>query len=182
LQVQLAGCSTVRTIDHQVSTFSSFVAQPNRALTYRFERLPSQQMDAASTAALESMVQAALAPYSFVRMDDAQAKVAAYVVQIGARTQLFAPPPSYGPWPGYAGHGYGRRGSFPYPQLPVYVREVSVVIRDAATSAVVYETHAHHDGPWADSEVIFPTMFVAALQGFPTAPAGVRRVDIQIAR
>ena len=33
-----------------------------------------------------------------------------------------------------------------------------------------------------DNNSVFPAMFQAAMQGFPTPPAGPRRVDIQVGR
>ena len=115
----------------------------------------------------------------------------------------------YGPWGGHGfgfGHGhaygYGHRpfGGLPgrdyvvtaqgrviylptfqnIPQ-PWYVREISLIVRDAAGS-VVYETKAQHDGRWADDQAVLPAMFAAALQGFPKPPAGKRTVNIEIPR
>ena len=51
-----------------------------------------------------------------------------------------------------------------------------------AAGAVVFESHASHDGIWPDSEAVLAAMLDAALQGFPTPPAGARQVNIEIPR
>jgi Domain of unknown function (DUF4136) len=81
-------------------------------------------------------------------------------------------------------HGYihGYFGPYPYLPPPSYVYEVSLVMREAANSQVVFETRAKHQGPWSDSVAILPAMFDAALQGFPTPPTGPRRVNVEIPR
>jgi Domain of unknown function (DUF4136) len=82
------------------------------------------------------------------------------------------------------GYGYGYPYGFPYlvASPPNYLRDVALVMRDVASNTVVYETRAKHEGPWSDSMAILPAMFDAALQGFPAAPAGPRRVNVEVAR
>ena len=65
---------------------------------------------------------------------------------------------------------------------PLYLREVSLVLRDSRSHAVLYETRATHDGIWADARAVLPAMLAAALQGFPVPPSGTRRVNIEIPR
>jgi len=67
-------------------------------------------------------------------------------------------------------------------QSPCYQRKVSLVIRDAASGRVVYETQAAHDGRWGGSEPLWGAMLNAALQGFPQAPEGPRQVNIEVPR
>ena len=71
---------------------------------------------------------------------------------------------------------------FPHLTTPYYQREVSLVLRDARSARVVYETQASHDGPWADNPTLWAALLDAALQGFPQAPAGPRRVVIEVPR
>jgi hypothetical protein len=84
------------------------------------------------------------------------------------------------------GHGaisIGNRGTL-FPGLDsrtTYWRQVSLIMRSAA-GAVVFESHASHEGIWSDGEVVLAAMLDAALQGFPTPPTGVRRVNIEIPR
>lgn len=185
----LGGCAGIRLVDNDVRSFSSLPAVPV-GTTYRFERLPSQQSHSAAQDQLEAMAQKALAKVGLQRNDTAPK----YSVQIGARLQKDPRAPWDDPWPGWGMHGrdyivtasgrvvfmpglgFGRWES------PYYRREVSVIMRDTATSKVVYETHASHDGRWSDSEAVFPAMFDAALRGFPQPPSEPRRVDVEIGR
>jgi hypothetical protein len=191
----LGGCSGMRIIDSDVSAFSTLPAAPVSA-SYRFERLPSQQVSAERQAKVEAMAESALAKAGLKRVDApaagaaAQAPAAAqYSVLIGARTQQL----DGAPWedvrllPGrdYVVTGHGRMiftRPFPGMRSPYYVREVSMLVRDLVSGSVVFESHAKHEDRWNDGDAIVPVMFEAALQGYPAPPAGVRRVNIEIAR
>ncbi|MDR6888437.1 MULTISPECIES: DUF4136 domain-containing protein [Variovorax] len=192
LAATLSGCATSWVVDSDVKSFSSIGAVPSGA-TYRFERLPSQQADAARQESLEAMAAAALEKVG-LRRDDARPT---YSAQIGARVTLglspWADPWLFdGPWGygGYGYHGYARRwygggwyggpGFMPPAANPWYEREVSIVLRDIGSNRVVYETRARNDGPYNASAAILPVMFDAALQGFPNPPQGERRVNIEL--
>lgn len=183
----LGGCASTRLVDSDVRSFSSLPATTTSAV-YRFERLPSQQYYGEQQAQVEAMAQQALAKVGLQRNDSA----AKYSVQIIAQTQ-----PEirydYDPWwPGWGpGWGPGWRGrgamfwphGFPaYSETRLYKHEVGLLLRDLASSQLVYETHAVHDGLWSDSAAIWPVMFQAALSGFPNPPPGMRRVNIEIPR
>ena len=182
----LSGCATW-VVDSEVRSFSKLTAVPPDA-TYRFERLPSQQVNEAAQQSLEAMAGAALDRVG-LRRDDAGAR---YNAQVGARVTLalspWADPWLYGPGrygPGAWGAGYGYRGGwygfdFPPASNPWYEREVSLVLREQASGQVVYETRARNDGPYNRSADILPVMFDAALQGFPNPPEGERRIDIPL--
>ncbi len=179
----LGGCATSRLVDSDVRSFSSLPAQAPAA-AYRFERLPSQQSYGDQQAQLEAMAQQALAKVGLQR-DDSAAK---YSVQVGAYAQREIRY-SYDPWwpgwgPRWRGHGsmFWHHPFPPYSETRLYKHQVSLVLRDLASSQLVYETHAVHDGLWADSAAIWPVMFEAALSGFPNPPPGVRRVNIEIPR
>jgi hypothetical protein len=181
----LTGCATSWVVDSDVRTFSSLRAVPTGGAAFRFERLPSQQSYGEQQAQVEAMVQQSLSKVGF-RRDDAAAK---YAVQTGARVQRERSPwdDPWGGW-GFPGRDYVVTGTghviplspFPRMEQPWYRREVSIIIRDLGNNQVVYETHAAHDGPWADSAAVLPVMFDAALQGFPNAPPGVRKVNVTI--
>ncbi|WP_431108219.1 DUF4136 domain-containing protein [Variovorax paradoxus] len=192
LAATLSGCATSWVVDSDVKSFSSIGAVPSGA-TYRFERLPSQQADAARQESLEAMAAAALEKVG-LRRDDARPT---YSAQIGARVTLglspWADPWLFdGPWGygGYGYHGYARRwyaggwyggpGFMPPAANPWYEREVSILLRDIGSNRVVYETRARNDGPYNASAAILPVMFDAALQGFPNPPQGERRVNIEL--
>ncbi len=183
----LAGCSGLRLIDNDVLSHARWQASPaGPGSTYRFERLPSQQAGGEpGQDQLEAMAQSALAKLGWVHYPEA----ALWVVQLSATTVV---QPGYnGAWPGFptVSIGAGTAGShigIAFPMMryepPLYIREVQILIRDSRSHAVVYETRARHSGVWADGRALLPAMIDAALSGFPTPPAGPRRVNVQIPR
>ncbi len=176
----------MRIVDSQVNSFAPQTVPA--AASYRFERLPSQQADADAQNRLEAMAQTALAKVGLQR-HDAQASLTA-LVSSSQRVQTYVTD--------HAGWGFGWNMGWSlgggsaamghgalFPGLDAqtsYWREVSLILRDRATQTVLFETHARHDGPWADGDAILPAMLDAALQGFPSPPAGVRHVNIEIPR
>lgn len=174
----LSGCATSFLLDNTVQSFAGGQALPANP-SYRFERLPSQQASAGQ-AQLEALADPALFQAGF-RRDDA---APLYSVQVTARVQRVLSPWA-DPWDswagmGFHGHGFGFHRGFPRMEQPWFQREVGLVVRELASSRVVYETRALNDGPWGDNAAVLPAMFSAALKGFPTPPAGVRRVDIRV--
>ena len=176
----LSGCATSYMLDNNVQSFSHLPALPAQP-TYRFDRLPSQQ--APDQAQLEAMADTALHTAG-LRRDDANPR---YSVQVSARLQPVLSPWA-DPWDGWGGFGFRRRGfgfgmgtRLGTMESPWYHREVSIIVRELSSNRVVYETKASNDGPWSSSASVFPAMFAAAMQGFPTPPAGPRVVNIQVA-
>jgi hypothetical protein len=175
-------------------------AVPQAPQVYRFEVLPSQTEGAAEDQqiALQAVARGALAKVGWSLADPGVN--APWTVQVTAGTlQLPRAPwenPWYGPWNGgWGGYGFPGRdyvvtGSGQviwtpaYIQLesPYYQRKLSLLIRRSGNGQVVYETHAAHDGRWRDSPALWSAMFDAALQGFPTPPAGPRQVNIEVPR
>ena len=176
----LSGCGGMRLVDSEVRSFASAPVIPAGA-SYRFERLPSQQADAAAQTQLETLAQQALAKVGLLRDEAA----ASYSVQVsfGMRVDPQSPwlPPENGWGPGW-NQGLGRRGSFAMMEPPYYWRQVGLTLRDLRTQQLVYETHAAHDGPWADTAAVLPAMLDAALQGFPNPLPGVHHITIEIPR
>lgn len=189
LTLLLTGCSSVRLVDAQVQAIATSTAI-DKGARYRFERLPSQA-DQPRSAQVEAIAQVALAQVGLVRNDSA----ARYSVLLGSRVQSYmadnwgnplgTPGGSYGQiiiGTGNTGSmvGFGLGMGFPSPTW--YRYEVSLLLRDLGSNQVVYETRAFHDGTWSDSDRILPALFEAALKDFPTPPAGVRRINIEIPR
>jgi hypothetical protein len=190
-----SGCSSVRLVDSNVTSFSQWPSGPPASgTTYRFERLPSQQVVPGRAMAempqdqLEALARTALDKVGLVNNPERPA----FNVQVSARTDYYQryPADDFGFWgrPGMS-LGAGTAGSFiglSFPVMryepPLYKREVSLVMRDARTNAVVYETRAVHDGIWGDAQTIFPAMLSSALQGFPVPPTGTRRINVEIPR
>jgi len=185
----LSGCASSYVLDNNVQSFSSLAGMPAQP-TYRFERLPSQQVP--DHAVLESMADPALHKAG-LRRDDANPK---YSVQVSARIQALLSPWA-DPWDtwgwgwGWGGFGWGHHRRFGLGlgygtrfsswESPWYHREVNVIIRDLATGRVVFESRAANDGPWSSNAAVFPPMFEAALQGFLNPPPGPRQVNVTVA-
>ncbi|MYZ51835.1 hypothetical protein [Malikia spinosa] len=183
----LGGCAGAIRLENDVRSYADWsagpageAARPVPGDRYRFERRPSQlQAPAAQQEALEAIARDALARWT---------------VELGARSVRLP----YAPWDEPARPSFGvsvgighvfPHGSvgfgmplFPHLTTPYYQREVSLVLRDARSARVVYETQASHDGPWADNPTLWAALLDAALQGFPQAPAGPRRVVIEVPR
>ena len=178
----LTGCASTRLVDSDVQSFSQLAGAPARA-TYSFERLPSQQAQGAQQSAVEDQARLALAKVG-LRQDSA---APFYRVQAHARIDLQAYPDYWdGPGWGWGGLGVGRGFygglSMRFPPPTLYRREVGLILREAATGTVVYETRAVHEGVWTDNPAVFAAMFDAALSGFPTPPTGPRRIVLEIPR
>ena len=178
----LTGCASTRLVDSDVQSFSQLAGAPARA-TYSFERLPSQQAQGAQQSAVEEQARLALAKVG-LRQDSA---APFYRVQAHARIDLQAYPDYWdGPGWGWGGLGVGRGFygglSMRFPPPTLYRREVGLILREAASGTVVYETRAVHEGVWTDNPAVFAAMFDAALSGFPTPPTGPRRIVLEIPR
>jgi hypothetical protein len=186
----LTGCGSMRLVDSEVRSFATPPLIPAGAL-FRFERLPSQQADAAAQTRLEALAQQALEHVGLQRHD----RQASYSVLVNYGMKVDARAPWEQPEPGFGfgwGLGWGGRGGSlmlggraPFGQLatsPYYWRQVSLIIRSLSTQQVVFESQVAHDGRWADTEAVLPAMFDAALRGFPNPPPGVRHINIDIPR
>ncbi|MDI1244593.1 MAG: DUF4136 domain-containing protein [Rhodoferax sp.] len=178
----LSGCTGMRLVDSQVSSFAPQVIAAGAS--YQFERLPSQMADPLNQAKLEKLAEQALVKVGLKRQNNALLLVQVSAVQRQENTYNQG-----GVGIGWGlgwvfGHGsvsIGNRGTL-FPGLETrtsYWRQVSLMVRNAA-GAVLFESYASHEGVWADGEAVLAAMLDAALQGFPTPPAGLRRVNIEI--
>lgn len=183
----MAGCSTVRLVDSDVTAFSHWsAAPPGPGTAYRFERLPSQQAIGAQQDHVEGLARGALAKVGM----ELNPAVARYSVQLVVNTQVVERLPYNGfgfPTPGVFMEG-GSRGasvglSFPMRfSEPYFKRDLSILMRELASNQVVFETRARHDGVWGDTLAVLPAMLDAALRGFPQPPPGTRRINVEIPR
>ncbi len=175
-------------------------ALPQAPQTYRFERLPSQREGdtAAQQNTLESLARDVLTPLGWTTVDGSTASP--WTVQVSASSQRQVRSPWDDPWPPFwpmFGVGIGSNGArvsgqlvwgpvfpsmFPYNDRPHYQRKVTLVVRDAVSGRVVYETRAAHDGRWNDSPELWRAMISAALRDFPAPPAGAREVNVDLPR
>lgn len=190
----LSGCASVYLVDNQVQSFARWDAAsaPTAPQSYRFERLPSQHEGAvaASQDALEDLTRAALAR---VGWSHAEPTVSApWRVQVTVDTLRLPRPPWEEHWGGF-GHvggsrlfvGFGdpiRGSGFMHIDTPYYQRKLSVVVRQATSHQVVFETRAAHDGVWHGTPELWSAMLDAALRDFPAPPVGMRQVNIEVPR
>ena len=180
----LAGCAGPRRVQSDVSSYSTLSALPSPP-TYRFERLPSQQAHAGAYAAIEAQAEEALAKVG-LRRDDAHPRLIALLGAEGGYTMprnwpYYSPDPFYGRW----GMGYGGRWGMGMSWMmdappTLYHRKVSLVLRDAATQQVVYETSALYEDVWTNDPAIYGLLFEQALSGFPRPPQGQRTVSTEV--
>ncbi|HYW56164.1 MAG TPA: DUF4136 domain-containing protein [Polaromonas sp.] len=192
LAALVSGCGTTRTVHSDITSFARWTpAPPAPGATYRFERLPSQQQADPYQAQLEASAQAALAKVGM----QFNPQAAAFSVQISASTLPMVRPG----WGGFdrpfggssifigggsgggsieVGMGFPLGGMDPH----IYRRDISIVMRDLRSNAVVYETRAISDDPWHESRPLMGAILDAALLGFPVPPPGPRRVSVEIPR
>ncbi len=184
--VVLTGCAAVSTVESKVQSFAA-TPTPVQAGTFRFERLPSQDQDAAQAASLEGMAQAALVKAGFSRVDTG----ARYSVQIGAGTAETVssfPEPFFGrsAWSPFGRtrmwHGRHFYGSPWLLDRESYVTRVRVEIRELSSGKLVYESSATNEESWFNPARVLPALFEAALADFPTPPKGVRKVVVKLPR
>ena len=182
----LAGCAGPRRVESSVSSYSTLTTLPSPP-TYRFERLPSQQQHAAAFAPIEQLAEAALARVG-LRRDDAHPRLIAQLgVEGGYATPrywpYYGPDPFYGRWGwglGYGGRwGMGMNWMMDAPPT-LYHRKVSLMLRDAASGQVVYETSAVYEDVWTRDPAIYGVLFDQALTGFPQPPQGQRTLRTEM--
>jgi len=179
----LAGCAGLRSVDSSVANFGTWPADQTPG-SYAFDRLPSQEANPQRQQALENAAAQALALAGFTPV--AEGAKPAVTIQIGARIERFEsspwddpfwfggrrrygyPGPWTGPWGGYGpwGHHGGVWAPWP-PQPDVYLHEVALLIRDAASGKPLYETRASTDGNYDGGDRLLAAMFEAALKDFP---------------
>jgi hypothetical protein len=187
----LGGCANIGTVSSAVSTYGDWPAgrAPGR---YAFERLPSQQAQAAASEALEASAGAALAKAGFVPVE--AGGVADVVVQLGAQDSGIALPLWNDPLWWHGGFGVGRRGPWPASgwgldvrgyygvygpyRLDRYSRQVALLIRDRATGRPLFEARAISEGSSPSRPAVLSAMFEAALKDFPKLGANPRTVDV----
>lgn len=183
----LSGCASVRLIESDVHSYSQWPTARAPG-SFRFERLPSQQAQAAQQEIVEAAALPALRQAGFALA--AEGASPDFLVQVASALTRHdrAPWDDPFPWGWNTGFFYGGRyhrgaslGLGLHMPQPYYVRDVSVLIRDARTQRVLYETRARHDGRWAD-DAVRTTLFEAAMKDFPQPAISPRRVRIEIPR
>lgn len=197
LVLLLGGCASVIRLENDVQSYARWPDRttPQAGDTFRLERLPSQLQAGGEQARLEAQVSARLTAAGLKAAPAGAEVPVRWLAEVSARSLRLphAPwesPRDRWPGPGLAGRDYvvtanGRLVAVPiFMNItpPYYQREVSVLLRDARTGSVAYESRAAHDGPWHDNPSLWDALVRAALDGFPQPPSGPRRVVIEVPR
>jgi len=182
----LSGCAALNSVSSDVSSFGEWPAD-RRPGSYAFERLPSQQANAAGTQALEQAAAGALKKAGFTPVASGQEPDV--LVQVGARVGRADVQPWADPiwWRG--GFGYYRHGPWGGPRWGLgmnfdaarYEREVALLIRDRASGKPLFEARASNEGNSSTAgSATLAAMFEAALMDFPRLGMNPRRVLVQL--
>jgi hypothetical protein len=177
----LGGCASLNSVTSEVSSFGDWPA--GRAPgSFAFERLPSQQAQAAEAEALEKAALGALQKAGFVPA--AAGQEPDVLVQLGGRFSRTARSPWDDPLWWHGGFGLHRRGPWIGPswqlrmqlEAPRYTHEVALLLRDRASGKPLYETRAASDGNSRADAATVTAMFQAALLDFPRPALSPRQV------
>jgi len=183
----LGACASLNTVSCDVSSFGDWPAG-RAAGSYAFERLPSQQAQAAEADALEAAARPALQKAGFVPA--AVGQEPEVLVQLGGRftrsTRSAWDDPLW--WRG--GFGRYRHGPWIGPTWSMqmqlessrYDSEVAMLLRDRASGKPLYETRASNDSTSRADAATVAAMFEAALADFPRPALSPRRVTVALPR
>jgi hypothetical protein len=181
----LSGCAALRSVSTEVSSFGEWPAE-RQAGTYAFERLPSQQAQAAETELLENAARPALEKAGF--KPAAEGQMPDVLVQVGARDSRTISSPWDDPiwWRG--GFGYWRHGPWLAPRwnlsmrydFPRYESQVALLLRDRASGKPLYETRASAETGSRAGVELYSALFQASLMDFPRLGMNPRRVVVEV--
>jgi len=181
----LGGCAAMSQISSEVSTFGDWPA--GRAPgSFAFERLPSQQAQAATTEALEAAARPALLKAGF--LEAAPGAEPEVLVQVGASSTRSGIDPWDDPFWWRGGFGYWRHGPWVGPSWNLslvhetrrYEREVAVLIRDRTSGKPLFEARASNEGNSMGNATLVQALFQAALTDFPRQGVNPRRVVVSL--
>ena len=175
----LGGCATTRIVDSEVRSFAG-VTPPAQPASYRFERLPSQDLQAPAQERLETIAQPLLESVG-LRKEVTEPK---YALVMKASVEAIENPTFSRSWKRQQWldrDGFMRLPSMGLMLEPSWQRySVSLVLRDIASSQTVFESSAQHMGPWSDTQQLLPAVIRAALSDYPRAQPQPHSVFIEV--
>lgn len=175
----LGGCATTRIIDSEVRSFAG-VTPPAQPASYRFERLPSQDLQSYAQERLETIAQPLLESVG-LRKEVTEPK---YALVMKASVEAIENPTYSRSWKRQQWldrDGFMRLPSMGLMLEPSWQRySVSLVLRDIASSQTVFESSAQHMGPWSDTQQLLPAVIRAALSDYPNAQPQPHSVFIEV--
>jgi hypothetical protein len=175
----LGGCATTRIIDSEVRSFAGSTP-PTQPASYRFERLPSQDLQSYAQERLETIAQPLLESVG-LRKAVTEPK---YALVMKASVEAIENPTYSRSWKRQQWldrDGFMRLPSMGLMLEPSWQRySVSLVLRDIASSQTVFESSAQHMGPWSDTQQLLPAVIRAALSDYPRAQPQPHSVFIEV--
>ena len=175
----LGGCATTRIVDSEVRSFAG-VTPPAQPASYRFERLPSQDLQSYAQERLETIAQPLLESVG-LRKEVTEPK---YALVMKASVEAIENPTFSRSWKRQQWldrDGFMRLPSMGLMLEPSWQRySVSLVLRDIASSQTVFESSAQHMGPWSDTQQLLPAVIRAALSDYPRAQPQPHSVFIEV--
>jgi hypothetical protein len=175
----LGGCATTRIIDSEVRSFAGSTPSTQPA-SYRFERLPSQDLQSYAQERLETIAQPLLESVG-LRKAVTEPK---YALVMKASVEAIENPTYSRSWKRQQWldrDGFMRLPSMGLMLEPSWQRySVSLVLRDIASSQTVFESSAQHMGPWSDTQQLLPAVIRAALSDYPNAQPQPHSVFIEV--
>jgi hypothetical protein len=183
--VVLAGCASIRSVSTEVSSFGEWPAE-RQAGTYAFERLPSQQAQAAETELLENAARPALEKAGF--KPAAEGQQPEVLVQVGARDSRYVSSPWDDPLWWRGGFGYWRHGPWASPRwnlnlrydFPRYESQVALLLRDRTSGKPLFEARAATESGSRADAALYGALFQAAMVDFPKLGMNPRRVVVEL--
>lgn len=184
--LSLGGCATLNTVSSDVSSFGEWPAE-RKPGTYAFERLPSQQAQAAEAEALETAARGALQKAGFTPA--AAGQEPDVLVQVGTSAGRADRQPWADPFWWRGSFGYYRNGPWIGPRWgvglqfdnPRYERTVAVLIRDRASGKPLFEARASNEGNSSIASArTLSALYEAALMDFPRLGMNPRRVVVTL--
>ena len=175
----LGGCATTRIIDSEVRSFAGSTP-PTQPASYRFERLPSQDLQSYAQERLETIAQPLLESVG-LRKAVTEPK---YALVMKASVEAIENPTFSRSWKRQQWldrDGFMRLPSMGLMLEPSWQRySVSLVLRDIASSQTVFESSAQHMGPWSDTQQLLTAVIRAALSDYPRAQPQPHSVFIEV--
>ncbi|MDP2005157.1 MAG: DUF4136 domain-containing protein [Rubrivivax sp.] len=181
----LVGCAGMRSVSSEVSSFGEWPVGRTPG-SYAFERLPSQQAQAADSDRLEAAAAGALAKAGFTPA--ASGTEPDVLVQVGARDSRYLVQPWDDPLWWRGGFGYWRHGPWGSPRwglsmhydFPRYETQVGLLLRDRASGKPLYETRAATESNARADNATLGALFEASLMDFPRLGMNPRRVVVEL--
>ena len=179
----LGACASTRPIDGEVRSFAPPTHRVPTGAQVQIERLPSQQNEAFAPVA--KAVAAELGRQGLSVQDS---PLAPWVAQIGWQIDAIEPPTALRHpmdsrmWLGTSGSGMTIAFHLPVQEVKWTLLNLSLVLRERATQAVAFETHARYQGPWDDADALADALVRAAFNDYPHGQPTPTTVRHEIAR